>query len=181
MRSIRLLHVTQILVRPSEYEHDVQEAPRAKLRLISGQLEAVDPQLPLPLPLPPAGWYADHLRFWDAQHWTSLVRTVPCPSSQTHVDTEDELPVRALLPVPALLAEPDPVAEPDAVIVGLLGLPPPLVTDFIAPSVDEAIRGQLGLPPPLVVARRTRTRRWIKAMKSARRPRRRLAVSIAVS
>jgi hypothetical protein len=102
-------------------EEDELTEPTAQiLWLDRGRLREAPPPAPVPLHrVPPAGWYADRLRFWDGRDWTADVRPIQRPISVMRVAYED--PVGSAPTTEAHRLEPATVGPTQ---VGLLGLPP---------------------------------------------------------
>ncbi len=114
----------------------------------------------------PAGWYADRLRYWNGAQWTDECRPIARPAAAMRLLDEDSVRAR---PQPGRGAEPPapaPAGRPEGdtvepMVVGMLGLPPAVLTDAGGAQTNGPVvrfdhhplrTGLLGFPPALVTS-----------------------------
>ena len=134
-----------------QWEDELTEPTAQILWLDRGQLREAPPPAPVPLHrVPPAGWYADQLRFWDGRDWTDDVRPIQRPTSVMRVAYEEG---PGSEPAPeARRLEPTTVGPTE---VGLLGLPPATVERQASVPTSNAHRGLRWTMRPFARRRRT--------------------------
>jgi len=181
--------MAQLKVLAAEEEAESAGPMAQILWLHKGQwFDARHPEPSSSLPVSPAGWYVDRLRYWNGRHWTEECRPISEPRAPADRLDERAGPLRR--PLLAVASEPEYFAaapqstapEPEpfgggtesfvATVIGLIGLPPPLTPVIPALSVGDrsddltprARRvGLLGMPPalsPVPTVRYGARRRW---------------------